>query len=483
VGAYTESRSVQVSLAERWNGTEWAVQTSSNPAGSENTVLQNVSCAGETSCIAAGDWLNRRRWSTLAESWNGTEWLVETTPNRAEATFDILEGVSCRQLTCLAVGWSTNAEARNTTTGTIRTVPSWSQQAIESFVFNEEQRGVSCTASNACISVGYAEYIEGIEGRLLQFARTFNWNGTSWSLAGNPAPRSSVYSELQDVSCTASNACTAVGGYQLSGGSLLPYAARWNGTAWTIQTVPTPARTRTASLRDVSCTSATACTAVGSYTTEAGVTQTLAEAWNGTSWSVQSTPAAGTSSVLHSVSCVSSSECVAAGEATTEGSRQPLAMHWNGTSWTTQRTSLPAGGTIGGFEGVSCTTASACTAAGDYKDAASFQYTYAARWDGTSWTAQTTPNPPFTQGGLFQDVTCVSATACIAVGDHVEARGVLDTLAAAWDGTRWELHSTPNAGSRGNLLGGVTCISSTSCRAVGYKEGGANRENMVESYP
>jgi hypothetical protein len=81
VGAYTESRGVQVTLAERWNGTEWVIQTTPNPVGSENTVFQNVSCAGASSCVAVGDWLNSRRWSTLAQSWNGTEWSIETTPN------------------------------------------------------------------------------------------------------------------------------------------------------------------------------------------------------------------------------------------------------------------------------------------------------------------------------------------------------------------------------------------------------------------
>jgi hypothetical protein len=41
-----------------------------------------------------------------------------------------------------------------------------------------------------------------------------------------------------------------------------------------------------------------------------------------------------------------------------------LAEAWNGTSWAIQGTQTPAGATYGMLDGVSCTAASACTAAG-----------------------------------------------------------------------------------------------------------------------
>jgi hypothetical protein len=40
----------------------------------------------------------------------------------------------------------------------------------------------------------------------------------------------------------------------------------------------------------VSCPSSTACEAVGSYDNSSGNLVTLAESWNGTDWTVQSTP-------------------------------------------------------------------------------------------------------------------------------------------------------------------------------------------------
>src|SRR3954453_11877401 len=59
--------------------------------------------------------------------------------------------------------------------------------------------------------------------------------------------------------------------------------------SWTVQSVPVP-KGPTGSLSAVNCASATACTAVGHYTNGAGVQVTLAERWNGTGWSLQSTP-------------------------------------------------------------------------------------------------------------------------------------------------------------------------------------------------
>src|SRR6516165_10072849 len=43
-------------------------------------------------------------------------------------------------------------------------------------------------------------------------------------------------------------------------------------------------------IESVSCVTPTACTSVGSYSNTSGTTVTLAEAWDGTSWTKQSTP-------------------------------------------------------------------------------------------------------------------------------------------------------------------------------------------------
>jgi hypothetical protein len=99
----------------------------------------------------------------------------------------------------------------------------------------------------------------------------------------NPAPNSS----LRGISCSSARACTAVGNSASSGGSGVPLAERWGGTRWKIQGTPTPSDSLGGYLSGVSCAAALACTAAGSYNNKHGKQTTLAEDWEGVSWSIQ----------------------------------------------------------------------------------------------------------------------------------------------------------------------------------------------------
>jgi hypothetical protein len=48
-------------------------------------------------------------------------------------------------------------------------------------------------------------------------------------------------SRLLGVSCTSSTACIAVGYYKNSSEVVVPLAERWNGTEWKVQSTPNPA--------------------------------------------------------------------------------------------------------------------------------------------------------------------------------------------------------------------------------------------------
>jgi len=119
------------------------------------------------------------------------------------------------------------------------------------------------------------------------------------------------------VSCIASNACTAVGGYVTNSGSGT-LAERWNGTTWAIQPTPNPTGGTKESLQAVSCTASTACTTVGTYLNASVTSLTLAEVWNGTAWAIQHTPnpttaTGGADGELDAVSCTASTICTAVG--------------------------------------------------------------------------------------------------------------------------------------------------------------------------
>src|SRR5215472_13462533 len=160
------------------------------------------------------------------------------------------------------------------------------------------------------------------------------WNGHSWRVLRTPNPRGAAVSQLIGVSCTSASACTAVGISDPLSASATTLAERWNGTRWTIQATPNP-RQGGGGLGGVSCTSASACTAVGAANPFGASATTLAERWNGTRWSIQSTrnpPQGG--GALNGVSCTSASACTAVGAANPFGpSATTLAERWNGTRW------------------------------------------------------------------------------------------------------------------------------------------------------
>lgn len=233
--------------------------------------------------------------------------------------------------------------------------------------------------------------------------------------------------------------------------------------AWSIQPTPTPPDATTSGLSGVTCTSVDACVAVGSYRDVQGTYLTLAERWDGTSWTIQSTPdpAGATGSSLADVSCTSSSACTAVGFSNipTIGSFHPvettLAERWDGTSWTTQNTPPPGGAQYSLLADVSCPSTTSCTAVGSSSGG-----TLAEAWNGTTWAIQSTPNPDG-GGSSLSAVSCRSPKRCMAVGDGNPA------LAERWDGTTWTVQPTPLTPATISALNGVWCPTAKHCTAVG----------------
>jgi hypothetical protein len=90
----------------------------------------------------------------------------------------------------------------------------------------------------------------------------------------------------------------------------------------------------------------------------------------------------------------------------------------------------------------------------------------------------TTPSPG--QAGsdnTLNSVSCISTTSCVAVGSYSNG-APSKTLIESWDGSTWSISSSPNVGSGPNRLNGVSCASSASCVAVGTESG----QILVESW-
>lgn len=301
---------------------------------------------------------------------------------------------------------------------------------------------VSCYSARACTAVG---------GEL-----ALRSTGSKWATQRTATPVASRYWQFSGVSCPSATTCFAVGLRNPRRASrFVALAERWDGSTWHQQRIPIPdGRTNDSDLAAVSCTSPTACTAVGDDGTYSnGDYRPLIERWNGETWSVQRAPAG--SRDLTSVSCTARALCTAVGEGLSLQLLTDSALRWSGGRWTISP--APSSYGVVGFDAVSCVSAKLCVWAGGLDGGSGPNEPVAGRWDGAVWT-----QPTFVSGNDYAeyltDVSCTSTRACIAVA--------LDGAIYRWNGARWASERIPRQ-SFEHGLDGVSCVSRTVCVAVG----------------
>ena len=411
--------------------TPWQIQETPDPQVKDE-MFNSVSCTSSSNCVAVGDRLNEKSDQvTLAELWNGTSWEMMSSPNPAGAD----------------------------------------QPELES---------VSCASAESCVAVGQAEAAGQGKGNVPE-PLAESWNGSSWTIDSLPASPSPGF--LSGVSCPTTSRCMAVGvRFDANGGFGGAAADSWNGSTWERTKVVQPSGNMGASLDSVSCSAAASCEAVGGFSGDGEEGVTLAEIWDGTTWMIQKTPNPKGSSytLLDSVSCVSASDCVAVGLASPITLPGPisLAETWNGTSWSIMSTPNPAGTEGVQLFGVSCSSAKSCVAVGQNSVGNQINDTLAMTWNGKTWTieATSTPSP---QGGYLDGVARNSPSSCTAVGFLFGSTNPSVLLVESWDGETWSLQKA--AGKTGLLgagLSAVSCLSESFCLAVGTDEFRSDRRDL-----
>lgn len=326
-----------VPLAEGWDGTSWKIQPIPTPTGSQYSAFDAVSCAAPMACLAVGNFSGNGSSGPFAESWDGSSWTIRAPPSPSGATNVTFNYVQCASASsCMIVGSYQNGSgdllpladlwsgSNNWSTPTSPQMPTGGTGGA--------LYGVSCPAANACTAVG--EYSITATSKL-PLAEA--WNGSRWTpTTQQPGlPGTAGAALLTGVWCWSGSSCTAVGtSYNASGGGSLPLAEGWGGTAWTIETTNNPTGSNTNSFANLSCNpSATGppgapCQAVGS----SGVGP-LVESFDGTNWSMPESINTPPNSTLSDVSCTAASACTVVGSYTdsTLGATYTLAERWNGT--------------------------------------------------------------------------------------------------------------------------------------------------------
>jgi hypothetical protein len=504
---------LRTALAERWDGSRWTTQElpAASPQSKEQT-LSGVSCPTAGSCVAVGSFVTPAGpRAGLAMRWDATGWQVETTAGRgqlsavscssatrcdaagsadgqplaerrdgsvwtAEATLDpggsdaALSGISCVAAeACTAVGSFTGAAGFERVFAERSERGGWQREAIASpaGATHAELVGVACSAPAACVAVGSYRSSAGEQRTLAE-----RWDGVRWRPLPTADPAGGTDSKLLAVSCVAPDACVAVGSMVDAARTQVPLVERYDGTSWRVEPTQDFNAAFASSLQSVSCTSANACTAVGSVVPLDGSEQALAERWDGTSWTRQSVPfpEGFVATPLHGVSCPATGACAAVGDwpAVASSEQTVPAARWDASGWQIQSAPAPAGSVRSGLVAVSCTSAADCVAVGDTNPVPQPHpgLPLIERWDGAHWRIDASPAPAGTDNSPLAAVSCGTRRSCEAVGAWFDA-GAYRTLAEHWDGTRWAIDATPDAPGGGDVLTGVSCAGAGACVAVG----------------
>jgi hypothetical protein len=261
-------------VIEHWNGRRWSLVKSPNPTQQYN-LLHGVAVVASNDVWAVGGG-GGNPYQTLIEHWNGKNWQLVPSPN-VSASSNVLQAVRPIAANDIwAVGYSVDQNLINHALTEHWDGTSWSIVSTppiqDAILF-----GVEVVNSSDVWAVGS---FFGNERTL-----ALHWNGTSWTQFATPNPGSDD-NVLYSVATIASNDVWAVG---LTGSQAL--ALHWNGTLWSV--VATPQffyPYSNAAFAGVVARSSTDVSVAGLYLYGSSVQETLAEHWDGTSWSVLSTP-------------------------------------------------------------------------------------------------------------------------------------------------------------------------------------------------
>jgi hypothetical protein len=314
--------------------------------------------------------------------------------------------------------------------------------------------GVSCKAAGNCLVVG--DYYTSTSSSALSYPLALSYNGTSLKpTSAVPLPKGASDDALGGVSCTTAKNCVAVGtangdtpAYGESGTATI--LETWNGSKWTLYTVPPSAGTAEDSVVGISCATSAFCVLSGTSFAMSGTTAVFGVylgSWNGKKLTTMKPAAVGGSKSLvlpTEVSCGTPSNCavvglVASGDSSSTVSVTPLTEVWNGKAWQKATVTWPKGTAESELLGVSCYAARGCEAVG-LAGPKTGPGAAAVAFNGTSAAIQPVPAPAKGKATAFGDVSCLSANSCVAIGETGTAAGSSGALmTGVRNGNAWKL--------------------------------------------
>jgi hypothetical protein len=209
------------------------------------------------------------------------------------------------------------------------------------------------------------------------------------------------------------------------------------------------------SLGGVSATSPSDAWAVGVFApnSKTGFTLTLAEHWDGVSWKIVATPNVGSlSNNFYAVAALASNNAWAVGNYIgSDYASHTLIENWNGSAWSIVPS--PDGGPGNNvLTGVSGTGASDVWAVGQSRTAGGAFQTLVEHWNGTIWQVVSSPNPGVSDN-ILNGVVALAPNNAYAVGQALGNASPDQPLVLNWNGSTWSVAPTPSLANTGVLYG------------------------------
>lgn len=355
-------------------------------------------------------------------------------------------------------------------------------------------RDVDCPSAGVCLAVGSFDR-PGNDRRAL----VVSLRGTGWTASELPLPRDagkSPGSTLSGISCAGPSLCAAVGTYHAGKSARLrPLVAVWDGDRWRTSSPRLPAdaaRLTIDPLIAVACGGPGSCVAVGSYPARDGRVRPLMTTLRSGHWSsvAGTLPPGQDNGELWAVDCASGRSCVAVGasevvpdRSSAAAPQQALAQVLSGRAWRAEALPLPRDAkerSFGILEGVSCPSATRCTAVGGYqrrtprgnRRAGLVVTQTASGWDAGRVRP---PRGSGSEDASLSDVVCRSNRTCVAIGRHSTVNtGFLLPMVAGLAGATGKAipFTLPTDAARPEgLLGDLVCTRSA-CVSVGSTRAG-----------
>ncbi|HEY8325229.1 MAG TPA: hypothetical protein VIG77_12105 [Ktedonobacterales bacterium] len=434
-------------IIERWDGKSWAV-TPNPTLGKGDHYLTGIAAISPTDVWAVGysrvESGNGVAQAPLAAHWDGSSWKVVATPATAGSVANLQAVTAIASNDVWAVGGDEGQGA-----GSL--IEHWNGSAWgvaqdNGVAVNASQQGtlssISADGPNDVWAVGSGLY--PFAGGCGNGSNVIieHWDGQSWSDVNFPTPvaPNSGFFGFNHVAVAGHNDVWAVGGVNTYTRNIQPVAEHWDGTQWSISSLPS--LSTAIGFAGVAAKPG-AVLAVGQTAISNGYGATVVGQWTGSQWTRLTSPSPGTlTNELNGLAVIGPKDIWAVGDSAAGA----LSERWDGAQWTV--VSAPNSATSDNYlNAVAGTSASDVWAVGS--GAGKFGPGVAEHWDGSAWTQAQVP----AHTGALNGVAALNTTDVWAVGQS----GALH-----WNGSAW----TTSSGAPDGLLG-VTAVAANDVWAVG----------------